>query len=405
MKRSVNLAKLNSRVGAVTLICLGIIVYIVFNPIRGVNPFSSKIRVFGYYDDVQGLKRNAPVYVSGVEVGKVDSVDFLPAKSKANLKVVVLVETKVQHLLRADSQMKIISMGLLGDKFVQLVPGNPDLPEVTDGQELAGVLEENALANLAGISEQVSHLVQKADSLLSLAQSPSSSVGRLFREDKLYAEALKTVTELHQVASRLNQIEQDWNNKVLDPNTKKGVDSTVDSVRRIAEKVDKYVDKVDQVKFYLDLEGSKYEGTQYSGAADLRIVPDEDRYYMGGLEYFNVTSTATADDQLTFNAALGLRVLKTPVFFWGGMKRTYFATGLDVALFENTVGLTADLYKLDRPTAQFDLAAKYRVFKIFSLKGGVDDVMTTDRVWRGGLIVTYDDEDLSTILIKLRTGI
>ena len=67
--------------------------------------------------------------------------------------------------------------------------------------------------------------------------------------------------------------------------------------------------------------------------------------------------------------------------------------------------MTADAYKFDRPTAQFDLAAKYRLFRVFSLMGGVDDVAASDRVWRGGLVVTYDDEDLSTILIKLRTGI
>jgi hypothetical protein len=179
----------------------------------------------------------------------------------------------------------------------------------------------------------------------------------------------------------------------------------VDSVRRLAEKVDNYVVKADRIKFYFDLEGSKYEGPGYSAAAALRIVPDNDRYYMGGIEYFPVTSTVSSTETLGYNAALGFRVLKTPVFFWGGMKRTYFATGLDMRLFDDTVGLSADAYKLDRPTAQVDLVAKYRIFKVFSLKGGVDDVLTSGRAWKGGLMVTYDDEDLSTILIKLKTGI
>jgi hypothetical protein len=63
------------------------------------------------------------------------------------------------------------------------------------------------------------------------------------------------------------------------------------------------------------------------------------------------------------------------------------------------IEVNADLYKFSRPTAQLDLGASLTLFKAFKITGGADDVMGTP-MWRGGLSLIYDDEDLTTIFIK-----
>ncbi len=87
MKRSLRLAKMNFQVGILVAIALVIVLVVLLFPNRGLNPLASRFVLYGRFDDVAGLKRDAPVYFSGVEVGEVDSVDFLPPGSDHRLQV------------------------------------------------------------------------------------------------------------------------------------------------------------------------------------------------------------------------------------------------------------------------------------------------------------------------------
>lgn len=398
MKRSLNYSAMNVRVGLLVCIGIALVTLVIFYPIRGISPFSQKIVVRGYYNDVGGLKRNAPVFLSGMEVGGVKAVNFRPAGSPTSLEVDVKLETKIRHLVRKDSVMKIVSRGLLGDKFIEITPGSQGQPEVNDGDILTAEQEKDMMADFAGIKDKLESVMAKAESLLAYAQSRDTSMGKFMTDPRLYDEMVATLREIRETSARLKET-------VTGPDTKQAINATAASVRKVAEKVETYVDKIDKVRFYLDLGLNKYEGSQFATLAGMRIVPNEDRYYAGGIEYFNVTNTATSEEQMGFGAQLGFRIMQSPLFFWGGMKRTFFAAGLDLRLLNERFGIEADTYRFERPTAQLDLAAKYRVFNVFSLQGGVDDALAGTPRYRGGLTVTYDDQDLTTILLKIKTGL
>src|SRR5438552_4196569 len=121
MKRSLNTARMNVRVGVMSLIAFAILVWVLFFPVRGVSPFTSKLTVMGYYERINGLRRNAPVYYRGIEVGNVVSVEVVASHAEAPLRVVVAVEKKVVPLLPKKTTMEIVAQGLLGDVFVDMV--------------------------------------------------------------------------------------------------------------------------------------------------------------------------------------------------------------------------------------------------------------------------------------------
>jgi hypothetical protein len=404
MKRSLKLASMNLRVGLFVTITLAAVLFLVLNPIRGVSPFSSRLEMSGFFNDVGGLKRNSPVYLTGMEVGRVQKVSFTPAGSPQRLMVLISVEKEVQHLLRQDTKMAIVSKGLLGDKFVELTPGDPSLAMLQDGTVLTTQEPQDMMPDLKGIKDKVESVLSRADTLLALAQSRTSSVGSLFVERQLYEELVGAIKEIRLAAAKVNTIAQNVDEKILDKNLKEGVDSAVASAKRIATRMDAYTEKIDSIRWYLDVTGNKYEANQFETQVKLRVVPNKDRYYMGGLGYFNQLGPHTGEEKLTYDAGLGFRILTSPVFFWGGMKRNYFAGGLDLRLFDETLGASADVYRFDRDRMQTDLAARWRFFNAFSLTGGADDVLNMPR-YRGGLMVTYDDQDLTAILIKIKTGL
>ena len=77
--------------------------------------------LYASFDDIGGLKERAPISISGVKVGQVDSVeldDLLRARVKLDL------DPSLE--LPVDSAARIRTSGLLGDQFVALEPGGEE---------------------------------------------------------------------------------------------------------------------------------------------------------------------------------------------------------------------------------------------------------------------------------------
>jgi hypothetical protein len=412
MKRSLELAKMNVRVGIMAVAGFAILVWVLFFPVRGASFFSDKILVKGYYERVDGLRRNAPVYYRGTEVGSVKSVKILPERPDSPMEVQVSVETRILPLLPKTTSMEIVAQGLLGDVFVDLKADKPAKgePILQDGDVLATKPYESVLANMNGISAKVETLLTNLNEMTAKAKDPNTNIGRLLHQDDLYKELVAAVHEMKDMAARVSEIEKTVNTKLLDPKTKETVDKAVASAQRVIDNADKLTAKAANIKWGLTLGMDKYEGSLYGVQAGLKITPSDDRYYYGGLSYFNQGLSFTAQDTLAggyagYDVMLAWRVLGSPFFFRGGLKRTQADAGLDFRLGDIVgalpIELTADAYRFGAAVSQFDLGASVAFLKNFRLTGGVEDIANTPR-YRAGLTLIYDDEDLTGILVKSR---
>ena len=80
-------------------------------------------RVTARFEDVSGLKERSPVTMAGVNIGRVERIQFDPD----NLDAVVTM--RIQSRFAAipdDSDAAILTAGLLGSKYVGLGPGGSD---------------------------------------------------------------------------------------------------------------------------------------------------------------------------------------------------------------------------------------------------------------------------------------
>lgn len=411
MKRSLELSKMNVRVGILALTGFAILVWVLFFPVRGASFFSQKIEITGYYERVDGLRRNAPVYFRGIEVGSVKSIEIKDGRAKEPLEVVASVEKRILYLLPKDTVMKVAAQGLLGDVFIELVAdqGRPEgAPQLADGDVVPTKPYDSVLAGMNGVADQVKTMLSKVNAILAEVQSGKGTVGRLVHDDSLYTELVAAVKELKGTAAKLNQIQETINTKLLDEKTKKSVDNAVATAQRVLDSADRMTAKAAAVRWHLSLGAEKFEGSLYGATAGITIIPNNDRFYAGGLTYFNQALTSTAFDTLAggyagYNAWLGWRVLGSPVFFRGGLKRTAVAAGLDLRIGDMVawapVEISADAYRFGNAVSQFDLGASVAFLEAFRLTGGVEDMGNTPR-YKMGLTLIYDDEDLTSILVK-----
>lgn len=88
-------------------------------------------RVTARFDDVSGLKTDAPVTMAGVTIGRVESIRFDDDRYSAVVTLRILPEF---DQIPEDSDASILTSGLLGSKYVGLNPGGSEDYLVENGE-------------------------------------------------------------------------------------------------------------------------------------------------------------------------------------------------------------------------------------------------------------------------------
>jgi phospholipid/cholesterol/gamma-HCH transport system substrate-binding protein len=113
------------------------------------GPWLPRYTLFAYFENGQGLIEGAPVRLAGKDVGIVEKVAFSEAGAgKPAVQVRMRVDTAVQERIRADSNATIGTIGLLGDKYVEVTMGSPDADMLSDGAEIASITPADLFAVL-----------------------------------------------------------------------------------------------------------------------------------------------------------------------------------------------------------------------------------------------------------------
>ena len=104
--------------------------------------FSNTYAVTGKFDNIGGLKPQAPVKSAGVVVGRVGAIRF----DDKSYQAMVTLDMDAGHKFPKDSSLKILTAGLLGEQYIGIVPGG-DTVNLAAGDRInstqsAAVLED-----------------------------------------------------------------------------------------------------------------------------------------------------------------------------------------------------------------------------------------------------------------------
>jgi phospholipid/cholesterol/gamma-HCH transport system substrate-binding protein len=116
---------------------------------------------------VGGLERGSDVRISGIDVGTVTGQTLNPETFQAQ--VTMSIEPHV--VLPTDTQATIVSDGLLGGKYVNLVPGRAQ-ERIAAGGVIAKTQDFQSLEDLVG---QIIFLATNSDSKSGAAPAPASA--------------------------------------------------------------------------------------------------------------------------------------------------------------------------------------------------------------------------------------
>ncbi len=183
--------KLEMKVGVFVFVGLFILAVFILS-IGGVKTWTSGYTINFVFTFINGVKQGAPVRFAGVDVGQVKSIRFYydPQASKTKVNITCWVNRRVR--VPMDSKIWVNTLGLLGEKYVEIMPGNDYANVLKQGQYLAG---EDPLP-MNEIMKDAKNIADNINTGVTKILNKEGTVGKLLFDDKIYNELDAAVTDI-----------------------------------------------------------------------------------------------------------------------------------------------------------------------------------------------------------------
>ena len=126
---------LQIRIGAFILAGLGVFLAIIYLLGAQARYFERKYNLVAEFGEVGGLIEGATVRLAGVQIGRVTDV-ALASEPGGKVRVTLTIARAFADRIRADSEARIVTQGLLGDKLIEITMGSAASPPLPPGGRL-----------------------------------------------------------------------------------------------------------------------------------------------------------------------------------------------------------------------------------------------------------------------------
>ncbi len=107
--------------------------------------FARGWRFYADFDFSGNIQTGAPVKVSGIRVGKVEEIRFMGGEidprtgRRVQVRLTVWVEDRVKDAIRGDADLYVNTAGVLGEQYLEIVPGTREKPPLAAFAIVRGV--------------------------------------------------------------------------------------------------------------------------------------------------------------------------------------------------------------------------------------------------------------------------
>lgn len=199
------------RVGLVVLVALFAFAIGVFMVGKRASLFTRKVDYQIRFASASGLTAGNAVRLAGVTVGTVTDVALSEKPGDTTVTVQVSVERRMTSRIRVDSRASIKTIGLLGDKYIELEGGSAGSPEIPPGGEIAAAQEagiEKLLAGGEGLLGDLTEIARSLKNILARTEKGKGLVGELTSDSErgrqIGSNLNQTLKQLSATLERIN---------------------------------------------------------------------------------------------------------------------------------------------------------------------------------------------------------
>ncbi len=205
-------SKRNLRVGLLAITGLALVAVTILMVGSRKQLFIRHTRFHTSFQNVTGLETGGPVKLNGVTVGFIERIDLPADPSEERIRVRFTVDARYMERIRIDSEASIRSMGLLGDRYIEITSGSHQADSILEGGLVPGTdpaelstfvaTGEDLLENLIAISATLRNILTRVDAgeglLGELTRTPQSGI-------HLSESLTETLSALSSILSRVDR--------------------------------------------------------------------------------------------------------------------------------------------------------------------------------------------------------
>ena len=216
---------LEFKVGIFVAIGIAIFMSMIFS-LKELKYAQQKYTIKVRFDFANGIEPAAPVRVAGVQVGEVKNIEIVENREANKTAVDLYVGLDKKVKIEKDSEAFINTLGLIGEKYVEILPGTPGGELLKPGETLVGresvpieKLTEKGYEIASGLGDTIKHFnklvgdpetqvafketmldlrkfMSSANTVMDRVKAGEGTVGKLFMDQGLYDELEDFVKDL-----------------------------------------------------------------------------------------------------------------------------------------------------------------------------------------------------------------
>ncbi len=189
---------LEVKVGIFVFIGVIILTIVVFS-IGGKNFFRVGYNIKVIFNFANGLEVGAPVRVAGVSVGEVKDIIIKSDPDSGSTKVEALAWLERNVKVQSDSKAYINTLGLLGEKYIEIMPGVNYKSILSENDVLEGydpTSMEKVTEKALDVLKKIDTATEYANRILERVEKGEGTIGKLFTDDGLYRQLEDLVQDI-----------------------------------------------------------------------------------------------------------------------------------------------------------------------------------------------------------------
>jgi phospholipid/cholesterol/gamma-HCH transport system substrate-binding protein len=222
------------KVGVLIIIALAILSAIIVLVLGVESPFARRYTLYTFLPNIGGLRPDSPVMLEGVTAGTVDDYEFESGDLEKGVRIKMRILKKYQDRIRTDSIAKLRSLGLLGDKYIEITQGTPNGRILAEGEVITGAPPLDLDEMIAKGTHTFDNLSQTVDNIKAITQgvlNGEGTVGRLMRDDALFRNLNETTRKLHEGKGTMAQL-------LNDATLYRELSATAANLRKVSAKIE-----------------------------------------------------------------------------------------------------------------------------------------------------------------------
>jgi phospholipid/cholesterol/gamma-HCH transport system substrate-binding protein len=174
-----------------------------------------------------GLRKGAPIWILGLEEGSVNDITLDPVYGVI---VTITVNRNALQFVKKDSRATILTMGLLGDKYIELSTGSPQGEPIRPGETIHGASE-------MGLREVMGQFIDRIDSLVTKIERGQGTIAKLLNDPALYNNLLGATQSLSALLEDVKNPKGTLGMLIEDPTVYKKILAATSSIEEFAKKI------------------------------------------------------------------------------------------------------------------------------------------------------------------------